>query len=248
MASNKESLKKIKKKLKQKKAKEKIKILRPYLKSLKKIDLRKDISPQRIAYIDQAYLDFNELTNRPTKIYRSRDKKKMKIAKIFSQQNYAPTKFDVAFLPAVPDGAKIKIKGGQLIVENKYLTEYKIFFDMTKLAENPEKHINEIIKENSHIDVFVILAGLHEYNGPLPPTRVHEYVIEKMNKYSAGTPVTNNHHYQNWLFGLSGYVTKNQRSALEYRLEKSKAKNLNVDKSKKRNRKMKLDWKNKTKF
>src|SRR5690606_34316611 len=97
-----------------------IKEMRPYLKSLRDIDLRKHLTPSQKGKVTKAWKDYQALTVRPTKIYRTSNKKHLKEAKKLSQHS-GNVNWDVAFVPSPDPKAQLKFKDGRAILSTKYL-------------------------------------------------------------------------------------------------------------------------------
>jgi len=202
-------------------AKEQIKEMRPYLKKLRKVDLRSDISAAQRSYINKAWREYTELTTRPFKVYRTKNKKRLKIAQEFSRHEKGKPVFDVAFVPTADPHAKIKFKGDRAIIQSKYVTETILFFDVKQLAIDPIGEIQRTLARNPDAKQFIIMAGKYLYNGGLARSLVENKVVNLMSQYSPGGAMYEkrgpNSHFQNWLFGLVAFEAKNQVSIDEYR-------------------------------
>lgn len=190
--------------------KEKIKEMRPYLKALRNIDLRKPITRGQKSFITRAFKDYTELTTRPNQLYRTKNKKNLKLVQAASQQ-FTKTKFDVAFVPTVP-GSKVKIKNGKVIISSKWVDETKILFDMKKLAIDPQAEIERVIKANPKITAFAVMAGAYLWNGAIDPELVMKKVLPLFSRYDIGgegyKKRGENSHFTNWAFGFRGFTAK----------------------------------------
>lgn len=206
-----------------------IKEMRPYLKKLRKIDLRKNIGSGEKSYVTKAWKEYQELTSRPFKIYRSKSKTKINIAQAYSRHDNKAAKFDVAFVPTADPKAKLKFKKDRLEVKSKYVTETVLFFDLKNLAENTSAEINRVLNKNKDAKQFIIMAGKYLYNGGLARSLVEGRVSEMMSRYSPGgagyEKRGENSRWQNWLFGLVAFEATNQSSINEYRQAYHKASN-----------------------
>lgn len=209
-------------KLAQKAYKTQIREMRPYLKKLKNYDLRKNISAGQKSYVTKAWEEYKTLTLRPTKVYRTKNKKRLGIAQKASQHT-GTIKFDVAFVPTVSENAKIKIQGNDLIVSSKYVDEIKILFNMTALATDPEKEIQRVLDLHPEYSQFVMMAGEFVYNGGIVRSLVAQQVMRQLMKYAPGGESYENgknsgpnHHYLNWAIGLKGFKSKQQLGVEEY--------------------------------
>lgn len=226
--------------------KAKAKEMRPYLKKLRKWDLRKNLSKYQKSLINAAWQEYSALTLRPTKVYRSKNKKKLEIAQKASQHT-GKVKFDVAFVPTISQKARIKIRGDSMIVSSPYVDEIKIPFNMVALANDPKSEIERILKKYPEFSQFVLMAGEYIWNGPIDRSRVMEKVYNQLMKYAPGGSVYDNpnhknhgenHHFLNWAFGLKGFRAKKQSAVNDYVREYHKAKNekIKTRKSDKRKR------------
>ncbi len=198
----------------QKAAKQKVKELRPFMRKLRDIDLRSDLSPQQIGYINRAFTEYQELTTRPVKIFRTRNKKHLAKAQAYSRHEKGAPKFDVAFIPVVDPKAKVIFKGDRMKIKMGNVTEDVIFFNLVAMAENPQREIERAIAENPDADQFVIMAGKYLFNGGIVRSLVAKKVMDLMAKYA--NPEENNF-WGNWLFGLVGAEYTNQADFDSYR-------------------------------
>jgi len=209
------------KKTAQKIAKEQIKEMRPFMKRLKGIDLRKEISAANRGFINKAWKEYTELTTRPFKVYRSKDKNRLKIAQTFSRHEKGKPKFDVAFVPSADPKAKLIFKDNKVLIKSKYVTEEILFFYLVKLAVDPRQEIKSAISRNTKAKEFIILAGKYHFNGPIARSLIDKKVIELMSQYMPGGQMYEkrgpNSHFSNWLFGLVAHTSSNQVKIDEYR-------------------------------
>src|SRR6185437_14770637 len=102
--------------------KDKVKQLRPFMSSLKKVDLRKSLSSGQKSFVTKAFDEFKALTIRPVKVVRSKKKDRLREIQTFSGHS-KKIRFDVAFVPTATKDAKITIKNGRVIVTSKYVSE-----------------------------------------------------------------------------------------------------------------------------
>ena len=198
-----------------------IKEMRPFLKSLKKIDLRKDISAGQKSYISKAWQEYQELTARPFKVYRTKNKKHLAAAQAYSRHETGAPKFDVAFVPTADPKAKLRFKEDGMTIKSKYVTESVLFFDLKKLAADPQGEIRRTLERNTDAQQFIIMAGKYLYNGGLARSLVENRVTELMARYSPGgtgyDKRGSNSLWSNWLFGLVAFEATNQASIQDYR-------------------------------
>lgn len=214
--------------------KNKVKEMRPYLKGLKTIDLRRNLSSAEKGYVTKAWNEYQDLTLRPTKIFRTKNKKKLKKIQEFSRHS-GQVKFDVAFIPTSHKDAKIKIKGDNLIISSKYVDEIPILFNMRNMATDPRKEIERLIAKYPECRQFVLHAGEYLWNGGIATTLFADKVIPLLERYSPGGAGYEkrgpNSYYTNWAFGMNGYISKNQKDIAQYLFEYH-----NVNKSNKKRR------------
>ncbi len=192
-------------------AKKQIKEMRPYLKKLKGIDLRKSISPQQRGYLNKVWSEYTTLTARPTKIYRARNKKNLKTAQKFAQHETGT--FDVAFIPTADRKAKITVNKGKVKLRGKYVTETTAFFNFSELMTNPDAEIARVLSEFPNAKKFIIKAGEYEYNGPLTAKQARKEVHNIMAKYSNEDA---NNYYQNWMAGVKVFSFDSQQDFIDY--------------------------------
>lgn len=200
--------------------KEHVKTMRPYLKKLRQLDLRKNISVGQRSFISKAYREFTELTTRPVKIMRFKSKAVKKAAEEFAGQTHGP-KFDVVFMPAASPKSKIKIKktkDGYHLTENYAgIDRTTVLWNIRNLAADPDREIARVLAQTS-ADLFIIKVGKYLYNGGLSRSLVPNAVKKLMMAYS--DPTANNY-YGHWLIGLETYEG-NSDNIGEYRQEYKK--------------------------
>lgn len=230
----------------QKIIKEQVKEMRPFMRKLKGIDLRSDISASQRAYIKKAWVEYQELTARPFKIYRTKNKKRLKIAQTYSRHEKGAPVFDVAFIPSADPKAKIKFKRDGMEIQSKYVKEKFLFFDLKKLADNPKQEIERTLARNPDAKQFIIMAGKYLYNGGLPRSLVEEKVINMMSRYSPGgagyAKRGENSRWENWLFGVVSFEAKEQVSIDEYRKAYAKSREGVLNKRKQQRRKTRVKY------
>lgn len=228
-------------KLAEKIYKEKIKEMRPYMRSLRNIDLRKHVSAAQKSYVTKAWDEYQELTARPYRVFKTPNKKHLKIAQAYSRHEEGKPKFDVAFIPTADPKAKLKFKDDRLIIKSKYVTETTLFFDLKKLATNPGDEIRRVMAKNPDAKQFIIMAGKYLYNGGLARSLVENEVTNLMARYSTGGEGLKkrgeNSRWENWLFGLVAFQAHDQKSINEYRLAYRDARDKQLSKRKNMRRK-----------
>jgi len=226
---------KLAEKQKQKIAKAQIKELRPFIKSLKSVDLRRNLTPQKRSFIDKAWSEYQELTSRPFKIYKTKSKKRLDMAQRYSRHQKGKPKFDVAFVPTPDPKAKLQFFDDRVVVKSKYVTESVILFDLKNLAANPLDEITQALARNTKAKQFVIMAGKYQYNGGLARSLVEGEILKLMARY-ANTDANN--YFGNWLLGIiaAEYTDQKDVEAFRREFEKIKRAKLNDKKNERRRR------------
>lgn len=219
MAKQPLTIQQIRKCQRQKGAREKAKALRSYTEFARNIDLRKQLSNKQVRKIETAFSEYTDLTSRPHKIVRARNKANLKALQEFSQQ-IGKTPFKVAFVPTADIDAKIRVQNGKVVIRNKYVIQRFSAFNMKALAINPDAEITRAIKGHPKAKRFIIKTGEYYYNGPMPENKVREKLLEFMGRYSPGGKGFErrgpNSHYENWMIGLETYQYANQDDLDEY--------------------------------
>lgn len=199
--------------------KKQVKEMRPYLSKLRDIDLRKELTSGQKSYVTKAWNEYQALTLRPTKIFRTRNKKKLETVQKASQ-HVGKVKFDVAFIPTADQHAKVSVKGDKLIISSRFVDEIKIPFNMKALATDPEKEIRRVMDENPEYQQFVLMCGEYIWNGGISRGRVIDRIVPHLMRYIPGGEGYEkrgpNSHFLNWAVGLRGYKAKEQRNIEDY--------------------------------
>jgi hypothetical protein len=221
--------------LEQKAAKKKIQELRPFMKKLREIDLRKPISSRKIKQINEIFTEYQELTTRPVKIFRSNNKEHLKMAQAYARHADSGPKFDVAFIPIIDPKAKVRFKGDTMQIKMGNVIESVLFFDLVAMATNSRREIEQTIERHPNSQQFVIMAGKYLFNGGIKRSLIVEKVQNLMAQYA--NPDENNF-WGNWLFGLVSAQYTNQKDYDEYRYEYRKA----ASRIKKNKAKLRREW------
>lgn len=226
----------------QKLKKAQIKEMRPFLNSLREIDLRHALTPSQKGKVTKAWREYQALTVRPTKIFRTKNKKNLSEAQKLSSHS-GKTKWDVAFVPVHDASAKIKFKNGRAIIRTKYLDIDNVLFDLRNLIENPELEIDRALNSSMGANRYVVMAGEYEFNGALAPEQVLPLILKLIERYSPGGAGYNkrgsNSYFANWLFGIKAFYAKNQDDIREFRKQYGKVNEANKRKKKAGRRKRK---------
>ena len=221
--------------------KEKVKELRPYLKKARDIDLRHNINNGTKSFITKAYQEFSEITVRPFQVYRSKNKKTLKVVQDASQQD-TKIKFDVAFVPTLP-GAKVKIRKGKVTLIHKGFSEDKILFNMVKLATDPKAELERIIRENKGSKAFQLMAGKYLWNGAMEPDLLIDKALNLFSRYETGGEGLKkrgaNSHYTNWAFGVRSYKADTLEDVFKY-VQEYHDKTVSIKRAKKSERRRRL--------
>lgn len=208
--------------------KEKMKLIKPFVSF--KVDLRKNPSKSQKTKINKYFNEIKAVTkSRVTYVYKPRNKENLKSAQMAAHEKYLPG-LKVAFIPA-PDSKTIPDikfdKSGNMSVKYGNISEkYIEFRDMDKLINDPINYVNRLIKKYPDIKHYKIKAGLYEITGQrYAPSKIGEGVAHYTAKYDLYTEEgeKDNHHYSNWLNGVTGYSFENQADYKEYQKRKKAA-------------------------
>lgn len=204
------------KKVAQAEAKEKVKILRKYKSTLKTVDLRKPLSPQRRAAINNLWIEYSELTSRAHSVVKPKSKKQLKVLQDFSGHYPSMGKFDVAFIP-VAKGGKVKIKNDVVTIEYKHVTERILDFNHYDLNVDSAAEIRRILDSAPNATDFVIRAGRHTVPSTASRSGLEAKLNALMERYSAGGPGFGrggrDNHWTNWLDGVKAIELRGQKAA-----------------------------------
>lgn len=219
MSSAKLSISQIRAKQRRKGAKEKTKVLRRYTQFARDIDLRKKLTAKTLRKIENAFSEYTDLTSRPHKIVRPRNKDNLNALQDFSQ-HLRHGLFNVAFVPTADVDAKVSVKRGKVTIRNRYVTQRFSAFNMVALASDPDVEISRAMAKHPKAQRFIIKTGEYYYNGPMPAKKVRDTLLEFMQRYSPGGKGYErrgeNSHYQNWMIGLETYEYANQDDLDEF--------------------------------
>lgn len=176
-------------------------------------DLRKKLAPASKGKINKYYRELQEAKGQPSRVYRTRDKNKLRAVQKASGQQLSG--FTVAIIPNYdPENKYTPIyKDGQVIFSSRY--EDKIFygFDKNKLATDTENHLQEKLDKIPE-ERIGIMCGKFEYsNRTMNKADAKETAINMINAYNgiSDNGQLANNHYKNWLEGFFGIVIKNQK-------------------------------------
>lgn len=237
------------KKQAQKLAREQVKEMRPYLKRLRNIDLRKELSPAQRSNITKVWKDYQELTTRPFKVYKSKNKKRLEKVKSFAGREKGMTDFDVAFVPSPDPTAKVVFKGKNQtpFLKTKHAKIGVLEFNMENLARNPDEEIARVLALAPDARQFIVLTGLYKmYNAGYSRETIGKRVLWLMERYSPGgrgyEKRGSNSHFSNWLRGLETIETTNQSDLRSYRLAYRDAARDTKDRKRKARRKRKAKY------
>lgn len=207
---------------------QRLRAIRPYVDF--DYDLRKPLSSAAKAQISKYYGYIQKLTVRPHQVYRSKSDDNLRAVQRFAQHD--PRKYQrlkVAFVPnAGAERAKIKIgKDGRVSAKTGNISQIEIPLDPEDLIEaddagEAEDYINAQIDAAPPAKRYVVQAGEFEVPSARSREFITEYVLQLMGRYGADLKggEENNHHYKNWMFGITGYNFHNQSQLDEYRATK----------------------------
>lgn len=209
MTKKKLTLQQIRALQREKAAKQKIAFLRSFENSSRKIDLRKKLSAKQIRKFENIFSEYTDLTSRPHKIVRARNKGNLDMLQNFAQ--HSDRTFNVAFVPVPTPNAKIRVKKDRIAIGINGVTHNYSPFNVRALIDDPEKEIRRAIDKFPDAKSFVIRCGLYtEWRHSYSRNVVIEKTIEMMRNYSAGGAKYEkrgpNSHFSNWLLGLETYA------------------------------------------
>lgn len=173
-------------------------------------DLRKPLHPRQKGKINKYYKELQEAKGQPYRIYRPRNKNKLRAVQEAAGMQLKD--FKVAVIPNLdPENpTKVKIKNNKVIFSGKYSDRIFRKFNQINLIENTEKEIERILNQMQG-DKISIACGKFEF-GSGRYFSSHESVKEKtlqlINQYSSDKNANN--YFQNWLHGLYDISIKNQ--------------------------------------
>jgi hypothetical protein len=222
--------------------KTKVKILRSYVPELRKVDLRKKITGKRKSKINATYDNFMTLTNRPVKVYKSRNKERLKEAQIYSQHKEDKNlyKFNAAFVPSTYPDEKIKFTKRGIELRSKFGRVVPVEFDLKALALNPSQEIARILAAYPDADNFMIKTGEFRYNGLLSRKIMEQKIVELMMRYSPGGKDFGKNgkqnHWNQWLVGIDVVDMPDRRAETWYQDTRKSEQQIRDERRKERNR------------
>lgn len=207
-----------------------LKAIRPFVDF--DFNLNRNPSQSQKRKVKQYFDEISALRNRPNQIYRARKPSNLLKAQQFAQHRHKLPGLKVAFIPTNgKERVKLRFNKTGVIAKSESVTQTKINFSKKALIGDTQLYVANKIA-GSPATGFTIQAG--EYEIPIPylpqslPKAVEALVEQYGGKNIPDEEDRENHHWANWLFGVTGYVYEDQDSFIEYFEEK--ARNIRIDK------------------
>ena len=200
-----------------------LKEIRPY------INFNYNLNKPLTAYAKRKIKKYHDalvtMTARPNRVYRPRDKKKLKTAMVAAGGAYMRG-FNAVFVEVNPsaDYTKIKTDNGFLVTVNEHTKNTFLPLNMEKLLTDPGKHTRDVIDQVPHIKHFSLLARDFEILSAFDAEGIIDYVVRMLSSYGAMTLRGGEARYRDaWILGLTGHEFRNQYDFFTYQSEKRKA-------------------------
>jgi hypothetical protein len=184
---------------------DKLKELRPFISF--DFDLRKKLKPSEKAKITKYYKRLETAKGQAYRVYRTKNKKTLKILNKISSLNLPGFKVAIIPNPDPENRYSVKIKNGSPIFYNRSGEKIYIEFNKTNLIENPEKEINAALSK-ANGNTFAIACGEFEYFiRYASKDNVKTQILKFINEYD---DKNSNHYFGRWLNGIYSIKIKNQ--------------------------------------
>ena len=196
-------------------------------------DLRKPLHGNSKRKIDRYFEAINAIQARPNKVYRSKNKKRVKEVQGFGRNGFDELPgIKVAFYES-PNANPVKLRFTKtgLTAHGKYFDIRYVPFDIPNLIQNPHEEIERALNDpgTKGADWFRIAVGedgQYSIASPRKRASVKGFIGQLMNKYvqfdDAGKE--NNNYWGNWMHGLLPMTAKNQTQVHEFLRKESKQK------------------------
>ena len=196
-------------------------------------DLRKPLHANSKRKIDRYFNAIDAIQARPNKVYRSKNKKRVKSVQEFGRNGFENLPgIKVAFYEssaANPITIRFDKKG--LKASGKYFDIRYIPFNLPRLLRNADKEIHRALSDpgTRGADWFRVAVGQdgqYSIASPRKRANVASFINQLMNKYvkhdDSGKELNN--YWGNWLHGLLPMTAKNQTELREFLVKESKIK------------------------
>lgn len=205
----------------------KLRAIRPYVDF--NYDLRHELHSSQKAKINKYFGEISKLQLRETQIYRSRDKKRLRVVQQFAQHDIKKyPAITVAFIPNNGQKMRIRFNAHGEVVGEIYggkIRQINIVLDPVRLINEGEEYLDHVIDNAPKMDQYVPQAGEFETHQSLARPFITSAVLRLMNKYDSthfDVKDKNSHHFANWLHGITGYKAKAVTDISRYRADKQR--------------------------
>ena len=196
-------------------------------------DLRKPLHSSQKAKINKYFDAINSIQARPNKVYRSKNKKRVKTVQEFGRNGFDNLPdIKVAFYEtSEANPVKLRFDKKGLQAHGEYFDIRYVPFDLPALLDNPDAEIQRVLNDpgTKGADWFRVAVGKNgEYSIASPRIRdnVPGFIQYLMNKYQktdeSGKELNN--YWGNWMHGLLPMTAKNQSEVLTFLNKEAKIK------------------------
>ena len=210
---------------------QKLKTIRPFVEF--NYDLRKPLHANSKRKIDRYFEAINAIQARPNKVYRSKNKKRVKEVQEYGRNGFENLpQIKVAFYEssaANPVTLRFDKKGVK--AHGKFFDFRYIPFNKLALLRNPDKEISRALKDPAtnganYYRVAVGQDGQYSIASPRSKSRVKPFIQQLMAKYVKEDEQGNalNNYWGNWLHGLLPITAKNQTDLRTFLVKEAKIK------------------------
>jgi len=212
-------------------------------------DLRKRLHPNSKRKINKYFEAINTIQARPNKVYRSKNKKRVKEVQSFGRNGFDGLPgIKVAFYESpAANPVKIKFDKKGLHAKGKYFDIRYVPFDLQNLLDNPNGEVNRALNDSGTkgAKYFRLSVGENgQFNIASPRAResVPGFINQLMEKYTKTTDdgKPNNNYWANWLHGLLPMTVKNQTSLDDFLIKENRQREAIKDKRRKARRNAKV--------
>jgi len=182
-------------------------------------DLRKPLHSSQKRKINKYFEAIDALGPRSNKVYRSKNKKRLKRVQEFGRNNFdALPDIKVAFYESSEaNPVKLRVTEQKVIAHGKYFDIRYVPFDRMALLQNPDKEVQRALddpgaKGANWFRVAVGDGGMYSIASPRTRGRVLPFIGELMKKYDRldESGKVKNNYWGNWLHGIMPMHARNQ--------------------------------------
>lgn len=180
-----------------------------------------NLTPSQKRKIRNTALEYFDYTQRPNTLEIKPSAKNKKALMELAQQKGKGWK--KVFIPRVDDSQKVVYRNIQgkkkAVLSGNYFDEYTLYWNLKRLAKNPAKEIDRMLRGVPENSMFM-LAGKNIIYAPVGFRKeLIDMVNIKMFRYG---------NYQEWMFGVKVISYKNQATESDYLKRKRKNKEKNI--------------------